>query len=92
MYIALARETIADIQKMHREGDATAGAAMTYYGEPNMLLLRDMENYYLYDPLKESSDLIEQDFVDSANSMRVFHTLLILLFTLICLGLYLFIY
>jgi len=57
-----------------------------------MKLLRDLENYYLYDPLKESSDKIEEDYIDAANSMVIYHNLLISLFVILSSALYMFMY
>ena len=57
-----------------------------------MKLLRDLENYYLYDPLKESSDKIEEDYIDAANSMVIYHNLLMSLFVILSSALYMFMY
>jgi hypothetical protein len=67
--------------------------ASTYYSENNdMRQLRDMDNHYLYDPLKRSSELYEEDFQDHIAGMAVWHTLLMTLYVVFSLMLYVFIY
>jgi hypothetical protein len=65
---------------------------ISFFNDRNMKLLRDMENYYLFDPLKESSALVEDDYVDAANAMRMYHNILMSLFVVLCIFLYALIY
>ena len=77
---------------MVEAGNVTSSTINSFYNSYDMKLLRDLENYYLYDPLKESSDKIEEDYIDAANSMVIYHNLLMSLFVILSSALYMFMY
>jgi hypothetical protein len=92
-YVALSREVLGKIKDAISEnGLISSSAAIELYNSEEMKLLRDMENYYLFDPLKESSTLVEDDYVEAANGMRLYHNLLMSLFVVICMFMFLFLY
>ena len=74
------------------EGNITSSTITTFYNSYDMKLLRDLENYYLYDPLKDSSDKLEEDYISAANAMVIYHNLLMSLFVILSSALYLFMY
>lgn len=92
MYIALAREQINLIDKMLHSGNITSTSIKLIYNSDDMKLLRDFENFYLYDPLKESSDKVEEDYIEAANAMKIYHNLLMSLFAIMSICLYVFMY
>ena len=92
MWVTLAKEQINAIDKLQHAGNMTQSSITSFYNSDDMKLLRDFENYYLYDPLKESSDKIEEDYIDAANSMKIYHNLLMSLYAIMSICMYVFIY
>lgn len=82
MYITLARTQLLKIQNWAASGNLTAANVQLLYNSEDMRLFRDMDNRYLYDPLKSSSDMYETDYSDHQASMEVYKNLLITLYTI----------
>lgn len=59
---------------------------------PDMTLIREMDNYYLYDPLRRSSELYEEDFKNHVAKMQVWHDLMLALYVIISMALLVFLY
>lgn len=62
LYISTARNLILKIQAAYENGMSLSAATDFYDTNEEMILLREMDNYYLYDPLKRSSELYSEDY------------------------------
>ena len=51
-----------------------------FFGSEDMLLLRELDNHYLYDPLARSSELYEEDYKGYQEQMKVWQNLLMSLY------------
>lgn len=57
-----------------------------------MKLVREMDNYYLYDPLKRLSELQEEDYNDKIAGLKVWHDLMLSIYVIFMAGLFFFVY
>jgi hypothetical protein len=60
---------LLQIKLMSMNNSIVYNTAKTFYHSDDMVLLRDLDTYYLYDPLSESSSLYESDFDSSQHTM-----------------------
>jgi hypothetical protein len=92
-YISTARNLILKIKQGQEDETLNKGNTELFYNEDqDMKLLRDMDNHYLYDPLKRSSELYEEDYQDHVAGMKVWHKLLMSLYVVFSLALFFFVY
>lgn len=91
-YITLARTILQTIRMLSANNTLTYSTAKDYFHSSDMQLLRDLDNYYLYDPLRESSILYEEDFNDSEQQMRLWQNVLMAVYCAASLMFYLFMY
>lgn len=92
MYITLARTLLLQIQQLNSEGTPTYSEVQSFYHNDDMKLLRDLDSYYLYDPLKESSELYEEDYQAHQREMRVWQNVLMSLYCVFSLLFFFFVY
>jgi PAS domain S-box-containing protein len=76
LYITLARSMLLQIKLMSLNNSITYDTAKAFYHSDDMVLLRDLDNHYLYDPLAESSLLYESDFHSSQTTISLWQNVL----------------
>jgi len=47
-----------------------------------MQLIRDLDNYYLYDPLKRITELQEEDYSDKVGELDIWHDVMLALYVI----------
>jgi PAS domain S-box-containing protein len=92
MYINLARTLILQVENLYATGQATEAKVKEFLNSNDMSLLRNLDNHYLYDPLKEASDLYERDYRDHQDEMTVWQNVLMALYCVFSLLFFFFVY
>jgi len=93
LYVSTARNIILKIQSAYEEGGMSISAASDFYdNDEDMRLLRDMDNHYLYDPLKRSSELYSEDYREHVSGLKVWHDVLLALYVIVSIGMFFLVY
>ena len=78
MYTTLARNLLLEILSMNI---TTLDQAQNFFVSTDMVLLRNLDNMYLYDALEYSSSLYESDYQDQQNGMKIWQNVLMALYS-----------
>jgi PAS domain S-box-containing protein len=92
LYISLARSLLVRIRALYARGEPTYSEVQAFYHSEDMKLLRELDSHYLYDPLKESSQLYEDDSQELMKGMRVWQDVLLSLYVVLSVLLFFFVY
>ena len=92
MYTTLARSLLLKIQNMSSNRTLTLDEIKNFFMTEDMVLLRDFDNHYLYDPLTKSSSLYEDDYSAHQDEMKIWQNLLMSLYCVFSLLFFFFVY
>ncbi|OMJ95244.1 hypothetical protein SteCoe_1458 [Stentor coeruleus] len=90
LYTTLAKNILLKISSMNIGNDKDK--AREFLIDADVVLLRDLNNKYLYDALEYSSELYEQDYIDQQASMKIWQNVLISIYSVFSLLFYFFVY
>lgn len=92
MYTTLGRTLLLQIENLQAINNYTKDSVLDLYNSEDMVLMRNMDNHYLYDPLERSSNLYEKDYKDQQQQMTVWQNLLMALYSVFSLLFFFFVY
>lgn len=92
MYTTLARTLLLRISELYTGGAAKQTDLANFFLDEDMVLLRELDNHYLYDPLTESSELYEKDYRVHQVEMKTWQNILMGLYCAFSLLFFFFVY